>query len=127
MALFTTQDLSYSGYSQSIIDSTHPDAIAILQGDYVDKSEEAEVVNFCNQFLEKYKVPKTKASFQKVEHFLHHEALENEIHRSQLQDWIATNWIKLVGISIASTAYNSISITNLLLGAHSKTIFNDSF
>lgn len=95
MALFTNKDLSYSGYSQSIIDSTHPDAIAVLQGEYVDKAEEAEVVYFCNQFLKKYKVPKTKATFQKVEHFLHHEALENEIHRSQLQDWIATNWIKL--------------------------------
>lgn len=95
MAPFTTQDLSYSGYSQSIKDSTHPDSIAILQGEYVDKSEEAEVVHFCNQFLEKYKVPKTKASFQKVEHLLHHVALENEIHRIHLQDWIATNWIKL--------------------------------
>ena len=95
MAFFTTKDLCYLGYSQSIMDCNHPDAIEILNGEYVDKTEEAEVIHFCNQFLNKYKVPKTKASFQKVEHFLHHQALENEIHRSHLQEWIASNWIKM--------------------------------
>lgn len=94
MANFTKDDLAFTGYSQKIDLTNNPEHIEILDGMYIDKTEEIEVIHFCNQFLEKYKVPKTKASFQKVESFLQHAALENEVYKAQLQDWIASNWIK---------------------------------
>jgi hypothetical protein len=94
MANFTREDLAFSGYSQTNNLENNTNHIEILDRIYVDKVEECEVIHFCNQFLEKYKVPQTKASFQKVKSFLQHSALENEVYRTQLQDWIASNWIK---------------------------------
>lgn len=95
MADFTREDLAFTGYSQTIDSKDYPITIEVLDRIYIDKTEELEVIHFCNQFLKKYKVPQTKASFQKVESFLQHPSLENEIYRSQLLDWIASNWIKL--------------------------------
>lgn len=95
MANFTREDLAFSGYSQKLDLINNPDCTEIFDRMYVDKTEEVEVIHFCNQFLEKYKVPQTKASFQKVESFLQHPALENEVYKAQLQDWIASNWIKI--------------------------------
>lgn len=95
MANFTREDLAFSGYSQTINLQNNANHIEILDRIYVDKVEEYEVIHFCNEFLKKYKVPQTKASFQKVESFLQHSALENEVYRIQLQDWIASNWIKI--------------------------------
>lgn len=94
MANFTREDLAFTGYSQTIDSVNNPDNIRILDHLYVNKTEEFEVIYFCNEFLKKYKVPKTKASFQKVEGFLQHSSLENEIHKAKLLDWIASNWIK---------------------------------
>ena len=91
MANFTSTDLAFAGYSQTI-DPNNPENYNVV---YVDKSAEFEVVHFCNQFLEKYKVPQTKASFQKVESFLQHAVLEHQVYREELLDWIASNWIKL--------------------------------
>jgi hypothetical protein len=88
MAHFSSNDLAFTGYSQTV--NSNATEIA-----YVDKTEEFEVVRFCNQFLEKYKVPQTKASFQKVESFLQHSILENQVYRAELLDWIASNWIKI--------------------------------
>ena len=95
MADFTKEDLAFTGYSQTINADDYPKTIEVLDRIYVDKTEEFEVIHFCNQFLKKYKVPQTKASFQKAESFLQHPSLENEIYRSQLLDWIASNWIKI--------------------------------
>jgi len=95
MADFTKEDLAFTGYSKTIDDEDYPKTIDVLDKIYVDKTEESEVINFCNQFLKKYKVPQTKASFQKAESFLQHPFLENQIYRTQLLDWIATNWIKV--------------------------------
>ncbi|WP_338645690.1 hypothetical protein V5J73_10480 [Flavobacterium sp. KS-LB2] len=95
MADFTREDLAFTGYSQTIDSKDYPKTIEVLDRIYIDKTEELEVIHFCNQFLKKYKVPQTKASFQKAESFLQHPSLENEIYRSQLLDWIASNWIKL--------------------------------
>ena len=95
MADFTREDLAFTGYSQTTDDEDYRKTIAVLDRIYVDKTEESEVIHFCNQFLEKYKVPQTKASFQKAESFLQHPSLENQIYRTQLLDWIATNWIKV--------------------------------
>ncbi|MFV8336012.1 hypothetical protein [Flavobacterium sp. RSP29] len=95
MADFTREDLAFTGYSQTINAKDHTKTIDVLDRIYIDKTEEFEVIHFCNQFLKKYKVPQTKASFQKAEGFLQHPSLENEIYRTQLFDWIASNWIKL--------------------------------
>ncbi|MFV5699806.1 hypothetical protein ACM55H_15690 [Flavobacterium sp. ZT3R17] len=88
MAHFTSDDLAFTGYSQTV-NSNDTEIV------YVDKTEEFEVVNFCNQFLEKYKVPQTKASFQKVESFLQHSILEHQVYKEELLDWIASNWVKI--------------------------------
>jgi len=93
MANFTSEDLAFTGYSQTVDATNNP--IAIFNTIYVDKTEECEVVHFCNQFLEKYKVTQTKASFQKAESFLQHAILEHQVYREELMDWIASNWIKL--------------------------------
>ena len=94
MADFTREDLAFTGYSQTIDAKDYTKTIDVLDRIYIDKTEEFEVIHFCNQFLKKYKVPQTKASFQKAEGFLQHPSLENEIYRNQLFVWIASNWIK---------------------------------
>jgi hypothetical protein len=91
MSNFTTANLAFAGYSQTI--ETKKNSITELLS--INKNEEFEVVNFCNQFLEKYNVPKTITSFQKVERLLQHSMLESEIYREQLLEWIATNWVKI--------------------------------
>ena len=95
MANFTTEDLAFTGYSQTINISNTLTYNEIIELIYIDKTEEIEVVNFCNQFLEKYNVPQTITSFQKVEGLLQHSSVENETYREQLLDWIATNWVKI--------------------------------
>ncbi len=94
MANFTSDDLAFTGYSQTVKGIKLPAPIKIIDANYVNKTEEREVVHFCNQFLEKYKVPQTRASFQKAEFFLQHTHLEQQADREELLDWIATNWIK---------------------------------
>ena len=95
MANFTNEDLAFTGYSQTVDLSTNKNITEIIEKIYVDKTEELEVVHFCNQFLQRYKVPKTRASFQKVEHLLQHPSLENQGYREELLDWIACNWVKI--------------------------------
>ena len=95
MAHFTSEDLAFTGYSQTVDTSNAREATEIQEKIYVNKTEEIEVIHFCNQFLKKYKVPKTKASFQKAESLLQHPTIENEIYRERLLDWIASNWIKI--------------------------------
>ena len=95
MANFTRQDLAFTGYSQTANTSEYFNTNDSHERTYLDKTEEFEVIHFCNQFLEKFKVPQTRASFQKVESFLQHQALENEVYKAQLHDWIASNWVKI--------------------------------
>ena len=95
MANFTREDLAFNGYSQKIDLINNPDCTKTIDLMCIDKTEEFEIIHFCNQFLEKYKVPQTKASFQKVESFLQHPELENAVYKAHLQDWIASNWIKI--------------------------------
>jgi hypothetical protein len=95
MANFTSEDLAFTGYSKTIDISNNLTYNEIIDRLYIDKTEEFEVVHFCNQFLEKYNVPQTRISFQKVEGLLQHSLLENEVYREQLLDWIASNWVKI--------------------------------
>lgn len=95
MAHFTKEDLAFTGYSQTITATDYLQNNDIHEAAYMDKTEEFDVIHFCNEFLKTYKVPQTKASFQKAESFLQHPALENEIYKPHLSDWIASNWVKL--------------------------------
>lgn len=63
MANFTSQHLAFAGYAQTINKSNNNNETT--ERPYINKTEEMDVVNFCNQFLSKYNVPKTKTSFQK--------------------------------------------------------------
>ncbi|MDG2431254.1 hypothetical protein [Flavobacterium sp.] len=95
MSKFNHEDLAFTGYSRSATISTETLQQSIRYNKIIDKIEESEVIHFCNQFLQDYKVPKTKSSFQKVEAFLQHAAIENETNKEKLSDWIASNWIKI--------------------------------
>lgn len=95
MANFTTDDLAFTGYSKTVDINNDLQYNEIIERIYVDKIEEFEVVHFCNQFLQKYNVPQTRISFQKVENLLQHAILENEFYREELFDWIASNWVKI--------------------------------
>lgn len=92
MANFTGDDLKYNDYSPTVDGGDNPKYIGVRDRIKVDKSEEYEVVFFCNKFLEKCNVPKTKDSFQKVETLLRHPDLENEDNRQNLINWIVQNW-----------------------------------
>lgn len=92
MANFTADDLKNNDYSPTVDGGDNPKYIGVLDRIKVDKSEEYEVVYFCNSFLEEYNVPNTKESFQKVERLLRHPVLKNEVNRQNLITWIANNW-----------------------------------
>lgn len=91
MVNFNGNDLIYKDYSPMVDGGDNPKYIGVLDRVKVDKTEEYEVVYFCNQFLDKYKL-KTKLSFQKVEELLRSEDIKNEDDREKLIKWIAKNW-----------------------------------
>ncbi len=92
MANFTSKDLLFTGYSKTVDGGDNPKYRGVLDREKVDKTEEYEVVYFCNQFLSKYQVPQTKESFQKVEKLLHSKELKHIDSRATLIKWIAENW-----------------------------------
>lgn len=92
MANFTSNDLLFTGYSKTVDGGDNPKYRGVLDREKVDKTEEYEVVYFCNQFLSKYQVPQTKESFQKVEKLLHSNELKQIDSRTILTKWIAENW-----------------------------------
>lgn len=94
MANFTGNDLVFTGYSLTVDGGDNPKYKGVLDRIKVDKTEEYEVLYFCNRFLKMYDVPKTIESFQKVERLLHHDELKEEDNRQNLIEWIATNWYK---------------------------------
>ncbi|OAB28896.1 hypothetical protein SAMN05444395_102377 [Flavobacterium fryxellicola] len=93
MTRFSTKDLAFSGYSKTVATNKNHESIDF---DYVNKTDEKSVTDFCNSFLENYNVAQTKANFQKVETFLQHPYLENAVYSAHLSDWIASNWIKKI-------------------------------
>lgn len=95
MANFTTKDLAFIGYSQTIDFQNNILSNEIMERTYINKKEELEVVHFCNQFLEKYNVVQTRVNFQKVEELLQDATLEHAISKEHIFDWIATNWVKI--------------------------------
>ena len=96
MANFTGKDLRFTGYSPTVDGGDNPKYTGVLDRAKVDKTEEYEVIYFCNNFLEIYQsqLPQTKENFQKVERLLHHNELKGEDNRQNLINWIAYNWNK---------------------------------
>ena len=92
MANFTSDDLKNKDYSPTVDGGDNPKYIGVFDRNKVDKSEEYEVVYFCNKFLDSYKIPQTKESFQNVERLLRHPDLKNEDDRNKLIIWVANNW-----------------------------------
>lgn len=93
MTRFTTDDLAFSGYSTTVDSNKNHETPDL---NYVNKTDEKNVTDFCNAFLENYNVAQTKANFQKVETFLQHPYLEHAVCSAHLSDWIASNWIKRI-------------------------------
>lgn len=96
MPHFSNEDLAYAGYEITSNPNEYNSSIPIEDKIHINKTDETEVIQFCNQFLKQYHVPKTKASFQKVEYFLQHSLIEEETNKEILLDWIANNWIKII-------------------------------
>lgn len=92
MAHFTANDLKYKDYKPTVNEGNNPKYIGVLVGAKIDKSEEYEVVYFCNSFLEIYNLQKRKVIFQKVEKLLRHPDLKNEDNRQNIITWIVNNW-----------------------------------
>ncbi|RVT71403.1 hypothetical protein EOD40_17335 [Flavobacterium sufflavum] len=93
MPHFSSKDLAYAGYNAT---PNSDNLIPPLENKiHINKTDEVEVIQFCNQFLKQYRVPKTKASFQKVEYFLQNSLIEEETNKEILLDWIASNWVKI--------------------------------
>ncbi|UPT71048.1 MAG: hypothetical protein M0D53_01125 [Flavobacterium sp. JAD_PAG50586_2] len=93
MANFTGKDLVYKDYSPTVDGGDNPEYIGPLDRKKVDKTEEYEVVDFCNNFMDKHNL-KIKESFQKVERLLRHKDIKTEVDREKLIKWIEINWNK---------------------------------
>lgn len=91
MANFTNKDLAFNDYSPTVDGGDNPKYIGVLDREKVDKTEEYEVVYFCNSFMNKHNF-KTKESFQKVEKLLRHKDIKAEDNREKLIKWIEKNW-----------------------------------
>ncbi len=91
MANFTSKDLAFTGYSKKVDGGDNPKYKGILDREKVDKTEEYEVVYFCNKFLDKHSF-KNKETFQKIERLLHHKNIKTEDNRKKLIKWIENNW-----------------------------------
>ncbi|HTG66716.1 MAG TPA: hypothetical protein VL859_10110 [Flavobacterium sp.] len=96
MSNFSSKDLAYAGYYTASNSNDYNLINSLENKNHINKTDEIEVIQFCNQFLKQYRVPKTKASFQKVEYFLQHNLIEEETNKEILLDWIASNWIKII-------------------------------
>ncbi|GAA4771164.1 MULTISPECIES: hypothetical protein [Flavobacterium] len=93
MGNFTNADLVYDDYSPTVDGGDNPKYIGVLDRQKVDKTEEYEVVYFCNQFLNKHKLT-NKALFQKVEKLLRDKEIKDVDDREELIKWIEKNWNK---------------------------------
>ena len=91
MANFTSKDLVFNDYSPTVDGGDNPKYKGVLDREKVDKTEEYEVVYFCNSFMNKHNM-KNKESFQKAEMLLRHKDISTENNRKNLIDWIEKNW-----------------------------------
>jgi len=92
MVEFDENDLVNSDYVNTTINGDNPNYTAIRDKERVNKKERYEVVYFCDAFVKNYQVPKTKASFQKVERIIRLSQASSIVMRDQLNNFVAQNW-----------------------------------
>ncbi|AIM35282.1 hypothetical protein KO02_00320 [Sphingobacterium sp. ML3W] len=94
MEEFDENDLVNKDYENTTTQGDNPKYTAIRDRERVNKKERYEVVYFCNAFVKGYQVPKTKASFQKVEKLIRLSQASNIVMRDELNKFVAQNWNK---------------------------------
>ncbi|MDQ1095850.1 MULTISPECIES: hypothetical protein [Chryseobacterium] len=94
MVNYTEEDLLHHDYINTTTNADNPDYIAIRDRERVSKRERYEVVYFCDAFVKKYDVPKTKESFQKVEKLIRLPQASAIVMRDKLNAFVAENWNK---------------------------------
>ena len=92
MVEFDENDLVNSDYVNTTTNGDSPNYTAIRDRERVNKKERYEVVYFCDAFVKNYQVPKTKASFQKVERIIRLSQASSIVMRDQLNNFVAQNW-----------------------------------
>lgn len=92
MVEFDENDLVNRDYVNTTTNGDNPNYTAIRDRERVNKKERYEVVYFCDAFVKNYQVPKTKASFQKVERIIRLSQASNIVMRDQLNNFVAQNW-----------------------------------
>lgn len=94
MVEFDENDLVNRDYVNTTTNGDNPDYRAIRDRERVSKKERYEVVYFCDAFVKNYQVPKTKASFQKVERLIRLPQASSIVMRVDLNNFVAQNWNK---------------------------------
>lgn len=94
MAEFDENDLVYSNYENNTTAGDDPTYTATRDRDRVNKKERYEVIHFCKAFVNNYNVPKTTASFQKVEKLIRLPQASGIVMRDELNKFVAENWNK---------------------------------
>lgn len=92
MVEFDENDLVNRDYVNTTTNGDNPNYTAIRDRERVNKKERYEVVYFCDAFVKNYQVPKTKASFQKVERIIRLSQASSIVMRDQLNNFVAQNW-----------------------------------
>lgn len=92
MVNYDENDLIYNDYINTTTNGDNPDYTAIRDRERVSKNELYEVVWFCDAFVKNYDVPKTKASFQRVERLLRLPQVSHVVMRNELNNFVAKNW-----------------------------------
>jgi len=94
MVNYDENDLINDDYVNTTTKGDNPNYTAIRDQERVSKKELYEVVWFCDAFVKRYKVPKTKESFQKVEKLIRLPEAISIVMRDELNDFVAKNWNK---------------------------------
>lgn len=92
MVEFDENDLINRDYVNTTTNGDNPNYTAIRDRERVNKKERYEVVYFCDAFVKNYQVPKTKASFQKVERIIRLSQASSIVMRDQLNNFVSQNW-----------------------------------
>lgn len=92
MVEFDENDLVNRDYVNTTTNGDNPNYTAIRDRERVNKKERYEVVYFCDAFVKNSQVPKTKASFQKVERIIRLSQASSIVMREQQNNFVAQNW-----------------------------------
>ncbi|WP_250253444.1 hypothetical protein [Chryseobacterium sp. Marseille-Q3244] len=92
MVNYDESDLIYNDYVETTTDGDDPNYTAIRDRERVSKNELYELVWFCDAYVKNNDVPKTKASFQKVEKLLRLPQVSHVVMRDELNSFVTKHW-----------------------------------